>query len=154
MRIEKTILSRALCLAALAAPLLSCSMAKEEELMQELTRGYWQEETSQAQRLVRFSDSEQIFYYVCSGPDAAGGYDACYDTSIQTYTKYAIDFRNGRLCLLPDAWYDILVLNGSTLTLSGDDGENVKFMKIPAEAVRIISREEFLDKHPTSLPER
>ena len=55
--------------------------------------------------------------------------------------------------LLPDAWYDILVLNSTTLTLGTDDGETVKFIKVPAESVTVMSREEYLDKHPETFPE-
>ena len=144
-----------LTLAAIPALCLlqSCDAGKEETLMNDLTEGYWREEQDENKLLVRFSGSESLFYYACSGPDKTGRYDAYYDTSIQSYTQYAIDVRNGRLCLLPDAWYDILVLNSTTLTLGTDDGETVKFIKVPAASVTVMSREDYLDKHPETRPE-
>ena len=72
-----------LTLAAIPALCLlqSCDAGKEETLMNDLTEGYWREEQDENKLLVRFSGSESLFYYACSGPDKTGRYDAYYDTS-------------------------------------------------------------------------
>lgn len=149
MRLKNIIPLLTACVLSFA--LHSCAEDREETLLRDLTDGYWLQEEAPDQPLMRFSGSEQLFYYIHSAPDATGRYDACYDTSIQPYTKYAIDFRNGRLCLFPDRWYDILVLDASTLSLGDDEGGYVKFIKIPAGSVTVLTLEEYRDRHPEAV---
>lgn len=128
--------------------LVSCEKSEEEQVMADLMDGYWLEvEPSGDAPLVKFGDSGQLFYYVCAESDAAGVYDAYYNVASQLHTRYAVDASNGRLCLLPNTWYDIVVLNGSALTLN-DGTESVKFTKVPQDNVNVLSSEDYFDKHP------
>lgn len=128
--------------------LVSCEDNEEEQIMTDLMDGYWLEaQLSNDATLVKFGDSGHVFYYICTEGDAPGIYDAYYDVASQLHTRYAVDVCNGRLCLLPDAWYDIVVLNGSSMTLS-DGTESVKFTKVPQGNVNVLSDEEYFDRHP------
>ena len=135
-------------LSAALSCFVSCEDNEEEQIMTDLMDGYWMEmQPSGDAPLVKFGASGHVFYYVYVESDVAGIYDAYYDVASQLHTRYAVDVCNGRLCLLPDAWYDIVVLNGSSMTLS-DGTESVKFTKVPQGNVNVLSDEEYFDRHP------
>lgn len=140
------ILCRAACAAAMLVSLQSCDGTAEPQVPGELTDGYWRMESDYTQ-LLHFSGSGHMFYYVCT-PTGSDSFDACYDTSVQPHTRYAIDMPNGRICLLPDTWYDIAVLTVEAFTLGTDDGQSIKYAKVPSAAVRLLTEEEYHDLYP------
>ena len=100
-------------LSAALSCFVSCEDNEKEQIMTDLMGGYWMEmQPSGDAPLVKFGASGQVFYYVYVESDVAGIYDAYYDVASQLHTRYAVDVCNGRLCLLPVAWYVIVVLNG------------------------------------------
>lgn len=137
------------CAAALAA--VSCTPAEDDPLHC-LTEGYWAEEEAPQAPLMNFSASGHLFYYIYAASDESGLYDACYDPTAQKYTKYAVDIPNGRICFLPDQWYDIKVCSPNSLIL-GEDESTLKFIKIDPADVRMLPVEEYFSKHPEQLPE-
>lgn len=149
MRLNKKTICLTWCIAIFFS-FTSCRVNEGQGVMPELTDGFWEDISGNAP-LVRFSESGQVFYYVYAPSDYAGRYDAYYDTSIQNYTKYAIDLSNGRFCFLPDRWYDIKVSNGSVFTLKDDAGEIVKYNKVPSSSICVMSGDDYLNKHPEDL---
>lgn len=116
---------------------------KDQGLTAVLTDGYWlSEQNDQTGLMLNFAPSGQIFCYACA-PAAEGGYDAYYDSSLTVFYKYAVDFDNGRLCFLPDQWFDILVLDDKVLSLGADDGTALRFSKVDAGSVNVVSPEQF-----------
>lgn len=151
MYFKKSIIQAFLVCGAALLALIACD-STEAESLKYLTEGYWAEEEAPHAPLVNFTETGHLFYYVYTLSDETGGYDACYDPSAQKYTKYALDLPNGRICLLPDQWYDIKVNNPSSLTLGNDDA-TLKFIKINPADVRMLSVEEYFSKHPDQHPE-
>lgn len=122
---------------------------EDEDLDQtdDLTAGYWACQTEADVPLIRFYPSGEMLYFLYAPNGVEGGYDAaCYDAELNL--RYAVDFENGRLCYLPSMWFDILVLNESTLTIRTDDGLNIKYAKIRSSSVNLMSKEEFYNKYP------
>lgn len=137
--------------AALAVALLATGCEDvQETAMEELTDGYWvPADTAEAQYLISFDRAWRMFYYQCV--PVGKGFDACYDAAVQPHSGYAVDAVNGRLCFLPNEWYDILVLDATTLTLSSSDGQNtVRFVKVAGKVV-VLSPEEFRERHPEAV---
>ena len=121
---------------------------QDQGLTSVLTTGYWlAEQNDNAGMMLTFAPSGHIFCYSCA-PAAGGSYDAYYDSSLTAFYKYAVDFDNGRLCFLPDQWFDILVLDESVLSLSADDGTAMRFSKVDAGSVNVVSPEQFQLLHP------
>ncbi len=133
--------------AALAVALLATGCEDvQETAMEELTDGYWVPDTTDASYLISFDRSWRMFYYQCV--PVGKGFDACYDAAVQPHSGYAVDAVNGRLCFLPNEWYDILLLDATTLTLSSSDRQNtVRFVKAEGKVI-VLSPEEFRERHP------
>ena len=136
---------------AASLPILLCwgCDSGSDGLMADLTDGYWLADATEDSEafMISFSDSGQVFSYVCAAADN-GGFDAYYDSSFTDFYKYAVDISNKRLCFLPDRWFDILVLNKNTLTLGADDNSSLKFSKIGFDDVNVVSPEQFFLLHP------
>ena len=116
--------------------------------MADLTDGYWlSQQIDMPEFIISFSSSGQSFCYVCATSDD-GGYDAYYDSSLTSFYKYAVDVANGRLCFMPDQWFDILILNENILSLCADDGTMLRFTKVNADSVNVVSPEQFRQLHP------
>lgn len=143
---------RLLCLCITAMSAATGCDSREADSLTCLIEGYWVQEDAPQTPMLNFSASGHLFYYIYSPSGETGYYDACYDTASQAYTKYAVDMANGRICFLPDQWYDIKVITPTTLTLGADE-QVIKFTKIDPADVHMLSVEEYFSQHPAQKPE-
>ncbi len=140
-------------LAAIPAlcPLQSCDATNEEALLNDLTEGYWREEQDENKLLVRFSGSGKSFLHACPARTRpAGTMHTTIHPSNPIHNTPSTSGTGGSACF-PDAWYDILVLNSTTLTLGTDDGETVKFHQGPGRIRYRHVPEEYLRQTPGNL---
>lgn len=132
-----------ICFAAIL--MVSCS-EKVPESTNNLCSGYWLESSGNIPHLVKFTDEGDLFRYVYRYEESENRYYCYYDEAANG--EYMLDIENSMLCMLPDAWYDIYVLTGSSLVLHGSGEEMSKFGKVVNDKVRVLSKPDFNSKYP------
>lgn len=132
------------CIAVLA--MMSCEDT-EETYMDNLTDGYWLPVSGTPGYMMQYRESGILFYYDYKAT-GRGYYDACVVVDENVASDYAIDIQNSRICILPDEWYDVLVLNARNLTLSNTEGVNYKYLDVEEDDVTVMSADQFYRKYP------